>query len=263
MSPEPISVLDRGTTAPPSRHARRTGTAHAGPVRLRRSGAPLPAPAPRRRSRLRSVLADVVWLGAIVLLLLAMWPASLGGWTSYVIVHGQSMNPTYASGDLVVVRQESHYAIGDVIAYRIPRPSPIAGHMVIHRVKEITPKGILTQGDNRETEDEWYLRHDDIVGKARLHLALPGGEAFWGYVPWAFCLLIGIGVVWMMWPGRPSAAEAEEDRAVRAEEARTAKHAHSRRERRAMRSARAEIAQMVTGAVALVGAAVILILTLH
>jgi signal peptidase len=205
----------------------------------------------------------VVWLATIALLLIAMWPASLGGWTSYVIVHGQSMNPTYASGDLVVVREEAHYRIGDIIAYKIPKPSPIAGHMVIHRVKEITPKGILTQGDNRETEDEWYLHHDDIVGKARVHLALPGGEAFWGYVPWAFCLLIGVGIMWMMWPGRPTEDEIVEDREQRAEVARAAKHTYSRRERRAQRSARAEIAQMVTGAVALVGAVVILIVSLH
>lgn len=259
MSPDPISVLDR--TATDTRTTRRSNATNEGAVRLRR-GAPAPSPAPPR-SRLRTVLADVVWLAAIAVLLLAMWPASLGGWTSYVIVHGQSMDPTYASGDLVIVREEAHYAVGDIIAYKIPKPSPIAGHMVIHRVKEITQKGILTQGDNRETEDEWYLRHDDIVGKARIHLALPGGEAFWGYVPWAFCLLIGVGVVWMMWPGRPTGAEVEIDREIRAEEARAAKHAHSRRERRAMRSARAEIAQMVTGAAALVGAAVILIVTLH
>jgi signal peptidase I len=196
-------------------------------------------------------------------MVVAMWPASLGGWTSYVIVHGQSMDPTYASGDLVVVREEPSYHVGDIIAYKIPKPSPIAGHMVIHRVKEITPKGILTRGDNRETEDEWYLHHDDIVGRARVHLALPGGEAFWGYVPWAFCLLIGLGVIWMMWPGRKSVEELEDDREQRADRARTAQHTVSRRERRAIRSARAEIAQMVTGAVALAGAAVILVLTLR
>ena len=260
MSRDPVSVLDR--TQARAHTARRTGAPAEGPVRVRRSVAPAHAPA-KPRSRVRTFLADVVWLVAIAVLLVAVWPASLGGWTSYVIVHGRSMDPTYASGDLVIVREEAHYAVGDIIAYRIPKPSPIAGHMVIHRVKEITPKGILTQGDNRETEDEWYLRHDDIVGKARIHVALPGGEAFWGYVPWAFCLLIGVGVVWMMWPGRPTEAEVEIDREVRADEARAAKHAHSRRERRAMRSARAEIAQMVTGAVALVGAAVILIVSLH
>jgi hypothetical protein len=50
---------------------------------------------------------------------------------------------------------------------------------------------------------------------------------------------------------------------VRVEQARTAGHRLSRRERRAIRSARAEIAQMVTGAVALAGAAVILIVSLR
>lgn len=264
MSEQPIPVLDRPVTG--ERRARRAGTdGAAGPVRLRRAPTPTPAgrPRARRHGRARTLLGDLLWLASVALIVFATWPASLGGWTSYVIVHGLSMNPTYKSGDLVVVREERTYHIGEIIAYRIPKPSPIAGHMVIHRVKEITPKGILTQGDNRTTEDEWYLHHDDIVGTARLHVPLPGGEAFWGYVPWAFCLLLGIGVVWIMWPAGPTAEEPAVEDAARSEQARTAPPRLSRRERRAIRAARAEIAQMVTGAVALVGAAVILIVTLR
>lgn len=264
MSERPTSVLDPATTG--ARRARRTGAAGAeGPVRLRREAAATgPARSrPPHRGRIRTFAGDVVWLAAIALIVVASWPASLGGWTSYVIVHGLSMNPTYRSGDLVVVREERTYHVGDVIAYKIPKPSPIAGHIVIHRVKEVTPRGILTQGDNRTTEDEWYLHHDDIVGTARLHIPMPGGEAFWGYVPWGFCLLIGLGVMWMMWPGRPTVEDIEVDAQTRAEHARAAPRRLSRRERRALRSARAEIAQMVTGAVALVGAAVILVVTLH
>jgi signal peptidase len=257
----PIVVFERTGTG--AHTARRAAAPPEGAVRIRSGrGVPAPARRARRPRRVRTLLGDFLWLATIVVLLVATWPASLGGWTSYVIVHGLSMEPTYSSGDLVIVREESHYHVGDIVAYTIPKPSPIAGHVVIHRVKEITPRGIITEGDNRETEDEWYLHHDDILGTARIHLGVPGGESFWGYVPWGFCFLIGVGVVWMLWPGRPTTEEVEDERALRAERARAARHKHSRRRRREIRSARAEIAQMVTGAVALVGAIVILIVTL-
>jgi len=250
----PIGVLDR-TDAP----TRRDTGATTG-VRLRRPERPGKAPvAPRTW---RTYLADILWLGTVAVLLFAIWPATLGGWTSYVIVHGQSMNPTFASGDLAIVRSEPSYHVGDIVAYKIPKPSPIAGHMVIHRVKEITPKGILTQGDNRETRDEWYLHHKDIVGKLVLHVPLPGGEKFWGYVPWAFCLVLGVGVIWFLWPPPLSEDEAEADRDVRADPARKGRPRLSRRERRDRRAARNEVAQMFAGAAALVGAVVIVVVTL-
>jgi signal peptidase len=253
-----ISVLEGQAPA-----ARRADATPETPVRIGRTERRTTTkPSSARPGRLRGLVIDVLWLAAIGLLVFATWPLSLGGSTSYVIVHGLSMDPTYKSGDLVVTRTESSYHIGDIIAYKIPKPSPIAGHMVIHRVKEITPKGILTKGDNRETEDQWYLHHDDIVGKAVLHIPMPGGERFWGYVPWAFCALIGVAVIWVLWPPRPSAAELDLDREQRAEDAREARHELSRRERRERRAARAEIAQMVTGAVALVGAGVILVVTM-
>jgi hypothetical protein len=130
-------------------------------------------------------------------------------------------------------------------------------------VKVITPRGILTQGDNRETRDEWYLHHRDIVGKLVLHVPMPGGERFWGYVPWAFCLLLGLGVMWFMWPAPPTEGEIAEERAGRTEAARAGTSRLSRRERRDRRAARSEIAQMFAGGVALLGAIAIVFLTLR
>jgi signal peptidase len=57
-----------------------------------------------------------VGLLAPIVLLFLFAPTTVGGVTSYVIVSGSSMEPTFSEGDLVVVREGS-YEIGDVVAF--------------------------------------------------------------------------------------------------------------------------------------------------
>ena len=46
---------------------------------------------------------DVVALAFTVAAAWFLWPATLGGSSQMVVVHGQSMEPTYSPGDLVVL----------------------------------------------------------------------------------------------------------------------------------------------------------------
>ncbi|HEY8178534.1 MAG TPA: S24 family peptidase, partial [Candidatus Limnocylindria bacterium] len=51
---------------------------------------------------------------ALLIALLAAWfvflrPVSLGGSVMYVVIRGNSMEPRYVSGDLLVVRAEPSY----------------------------------------------------------------------------------------------------------------------------------------------------------
>lgn len=209
---------------------------------------------------------DAFMLVTVVVVAWALWPSNLGGWTSYVIVHGHSMDPTFNTGDLAVMRHESDYHVGQIVAYEIPKPSPIAGHLVIHRIVGTKSGGrFVMRGDNRTTKDAWFPTRGDILGRLSVHAPVPGGERFWVLLPWGFCLLIGLGVMWIMWPrasdhtdpvGRAGTAARGDRSASRGSE--TARV--SRRERRAARAARLELACLVTGGVAVVGAVVILIL---
>ncbi len=115
-----------------------------------------------------------------VLALVAAWffllrPQNLGGPVGYVIVSGQSMEPTLHSGDLVLVRQRDSYQAGDVIAYRIPRGEPGEGIIVVHRiVGGSAEEGFVTRGDNRTGADLWRPRPQDIAGALWLHLPRVG-----------------------------------------------------------------------------------------
>lgn len=72
------------------------------------------------------------------------------------------------TGDVVLVHRQDRYAIGDVVAYRIPRGQAGAGRVVIHRiVGGSAAAGYVLRGDNRGSKDMWRPRPADIVGKEK------------------------------------------------------------------------------------------------
>lgn len=107
----------------------------------------------------------------------ALWlvfllPQQLGGSAAYVVVAGQSMEPTLWDGDLVVTRSAEAYAVGDVVAFRAPEG------MVIHRIVGGSAEtGFVTQGDNRSSVDLWRSTPEEIVGRSWLRIPA-GGRVF-------------------------------------------------------------------------------------
>lgn len=160
-----------------------------------------PATAPTTARRVRRLLGDVLFFALLAAVLWFTWPASLGGRASFVVVHGHSMDGTYRSGDIVLVRERSSYHVGDIAAYHVPEGQPGAGSGVIHRVKRIEGDRYVFQGDNRTTEDQWRPRASDVIGRALLRIPM-AGETFWALLPWLWCAAVGITVTWMLWPTR-------------------------------------------------------------
>jgi signal peptidase I len=121
---------------------------------------------------MRRVISWAVFLVTIAGMYVWAAPTSLGGSTSYVIVDGSSMEPTYRHGDLVIAREQDEYTIGDSVVY----DAPIGRRFnVIHRIIAPTEGGFITQGDNREEPDGWVAPHETIHGAARFHI--PNGGA--------------------------------------------------------------------------------------
>ncbi len=61
-------------------------------------------------------------------------PSTLGGPAHYVMVSGESMEPTLHGGDLLLVRRQGGYSPGDIVAYRVPEGEPAEGRIVVHRI---------------------------------------------------------------------------------------------------------------------------------
>jgi signal peptidase len=124
--------------------------------------------APARRATLTRVLNAaglLITIAAVVFWAMFLRPQSLGGPAAYVLVSGKSMLPSYHTGDLVLVERQSHYHVGEVIAYDVPKGDPMAGAQVIHRIIGGDSKhGFVVQGDNRTAPDVWRPKPADIVG---------------------------------------------------------------------------------------------------
>ena len=129
-------------------------------------------------------ILPVSLLGLLAIILawvLFLRPVSLGGPAGYVAVSGRSMQPTLEAGDLVVTRRQGGYAIGDIVAFRVPEREPGAGGRVIHRiVGGSAEEGFVVQGDNKDAPDPWTPTEDDILGK------------MWFSVPYAGRLLAAL-----------------------------------------------------------------------
>jgi len=126
----------------------------------------------------RKRLKQISEIGSVLLVIVACigWamflrPQSLGGRAGYVLVSGQSMEPRYHTGDLVLVERQSSYHVGQLIAYHVPKGDPMAGAQVIHRIIGGDPQhGFVVQGDNRTAPDTWRPKPTDIVGAKALRM---------------------------------------------------------------------------------------------
>ena len=114
------------------------------------------------------ILAAVGWFAL-------MRPTTLGGDVGYIVVRGNSMEPSLASGDLVLTRPSSAPKVGDIVAYRVPADTVGAGMVVIHRVVEVTADGhLVLQGDNAPHLDPWSPGPGEVVGTMWVHVPFVG-----------------------------------------------------------------------------------------
>jgi len=122
--------------------------------------------------RIASIAIFAVTIGFWVVALRPTW---MGGSASVLTVRGQSMEPTYAYGDIVIAHARSTYSVGDIIAFRVPEGAIGAGTVVIHRIiGGDAATGFVTQGDNNSDPDEWHPVTADILGSATWRIPMVG-----------------------------------------------------------------------------------------
>jgi signal peptidase len=160
-----------------------------------------------RPSEVQRAWSIARWLlvGAVVVFwFVALRPQGLGGPAGFVLVSGKSMLPTLHADDLVIVHRHDRYRVGDVIAYRVPKPDPAAGAQVIHRiVGGSAEKGFVVQGDNRTAPDIWHPKPDDVIGSEWLHIPRAGKLVVWIRTPVFIAALAAFAaVLWILYSGR-------------------------------------------------------------
>ena len=110
------------------------------------------------------------WLAAMIAMWLAFAPTQAGGLASYIVVIGNSMEPNFHIGDLVIVHEEPNYQIGDAVVYRNLELS----NFVFHRIIEQKLGHFTLQGDNNSWTDTYQPSQDEVLGKLWLHIPKGG-----------------------------------------------------------------------------------------
>lgn len=107
-------------------------------------------------------------------MMIAVWiafaPTQVGGMASYIIVIGQSMEPKFHKGDLVIVHKEPRYEVGDVIVYQ----NKILKSFVFHRIISQQLGHYTLKGDNNSWVDTYKPSHKEAIGKLWLHIPRGG-----------------------------------------------------------------------------------------
>lgn len=140
-------------------------------------------------------------------------PVALGGPATFVMVTGQSMEPTYHDGDFVVLRAQDDYATGDIVTFPVPEGEPGAGALIIHRIIGGTPEAFTIQGDNNDHIDDWTPSETDVLGSE--WFVIPRGGDILRQVtePTMLAALAGgiVTMIVLMRPDRSSSKKPEDE----------------------------------------------------
>ena len=82
--------------------------------------------------RWKQTLLAALLLALTVTVWVLFAPQQVGGNAAYVIIIGNSMEPAFHRGDLVIVRRAPLYQVGEAVAYRDPRLQ----RYIFHRILE-------------------------------------------------------------------------------------------------------------------------------
>jgi signal peptidase I len=132
-------------------------------------------------------------LGLIVLGCLWFWfaPVALGGSTNYVVTDGVSMKPRFHTGDLAIVRSQSSYHVGEIVAYN----NRMLGTIVLHRIIARAGSRYIFKGDNNHFVDFEHPVASQLVGALWLHIPSAGADLQSIRSPALIGVLVAVGVL--------------------------------------------------------------------
>ncbi len=119
-----------------------------------------------RPRRIRKILLSALGLIILGTTWFYLAPAQLGGSASYVVTHGTSMEPHFHTGDLAIVRSQSGYQVGEVVAYQNHQLHTI----VLHRIVGREGDRYLFKGDNNNFVDPEHPVASQLIGALWIHI---------------------------------------------------------------------------------------------
>jgi signal peptidase I len=144
-----------------------------------------------RPTRLRSGLLSAAFAILAIVGWIYLAPTQIDGTTSYVVTSGKSMEPSFHTGDLALVRPADHYRIGEVVAYH----STLLHVTVLHRIVGERGGRYVFKGDNNNFIDPTRPTRDGLVGALWLRVPHGGRVMAWLHTPLTAAALTGFAAL--------------------------------------------------------------------
>ncbi len=80
-------------------------------------------------------------------------------------ISSNSMIPEFEKDDIIIIKKEKEYNIGDIITF-----VDESGNFITHRIIEKCENEFCTKGDNNNTKDEEKVTYSQISGKVIVKL---------------------------------------------------------------------------------------------
>src|SRR5215212_10863351 len=142
----------------------------------------------RKPLSLSAFMSNLILLVALAAIWIAFAPTRIGGRASYVMVNGNSMEPGFHRGDLVIIQAASIYNVGEVVIYR----NAELNAFVIHRIIGIEQDHYIFKGDNNSWIDTYRPTSDELIGKLWIHIPKLGKALEWLRLPINMSLTTGL-----------------------------------------------------------------------
>lgn len=136
-------------------------------------------------------------------------PPEIFGYSQLVVTSG-SMEPAFSAGDMIVIRQEEDYALGDIVTFRLN-----GGDLVTHRIVGSVEGSFITKGDANNAEDDDLLDPARIVGKLVTCIPAVGSFLLFLRTPVGLFALVVVGFLLIELPTLLGARRQEKGRHAR------------------------------------------------
>lgn len=116
------------------------------------------------------------------------YPIKLFG-NALLIVTTGSMEPTIKSGELIVIKEQKKYEIGDIVTYKDNE-----GFLITHRIIQKDNQSIITKGDSNNLNDEKILLKN-VEGRVIYHSKILGDFVLYWLKPIVIVYLVTILII--------------------------------------------------------------------
>ena len=144
-----------------------------------------------RTSPTKKLLSSALALIVLACAWFYLAPTGLGGSTTYVTTEGVSMQPRFHAGDLALVRSQSSYQVGEIVAYH----SRTFHTIVLHRIVARAGDRYVFKGDHNNFVDFEHPARSQLIGALWLHIPSVGARLQSLRSPALIGILVGLGVL--------------------------------------------------------------------